>query len=49
MKLSQLIEYSMSITFLEKSNTKCGGEASPRPFPAKSKLDISLDQQFEIW
>ena len=48
MKLSQLIEYSMSITFLEKSNTKCGGEASPRPFPAKSKLDISLDQQFEI-
>ena len=34
--------------FLEKSYTKCGGEASPRPFYKKSKLSISLDQQSEI-
>ena len=28
----------------EKSYTKCGGEASPRPFYQKSKLSMSLDQ-----
>ena len=27
--------------FLEKSFTKCGGEASPRPFSEKLKLSIS--------
>ena len=32
----------------EKSYTKCGGEASPRPFYQKSKLSISLDQQSEM-
>ena len=31
--------------FLEKSYTKCGGDASPRPFYKKSKLSISLDQR----
>ena len=30
--------------FLEKSNKKCGGETSPRPFSEKLKLSISLDQ-----
>ena len=34
--------------FLETSYTKCGGEASPRNFYKKSKLSISLDQQFEM-
>ena len=44
-KLGQLlIEYNMTNIFLEKSNTKCGGETSPRPFPEKLKLRISLDQ-----
>ena len=28
----QLIEYKMRKIFLEKSHTKCGGQASPRPF-----------------
>ena len=31
-KLGQLIEYNMTNTFLEKSSTKCGGEATPRLF-----------------
>ena len=35
-------------SFLEKSCTKCGGEASPRPFYKKSKLSISLDQQSKM-
>ena len=32
----------------EKPSTKCGGEASHRPFFKKSKLNISLDQQSEM-
>ena len=32
MKFGQIIEYKMRNIFLEKSNTKCGGEASPSPF-----------------
>ena len=32
--------------FFEKSYTKCGGEASSRPFYKKSKL--ILDQQSEM-
>ena len=47
MKFDQLIECNMRNIFLEKSYTKCGGEASPRPFYKKSKLIISLDQQCE--
>ena len=35
MKFGHLIEYNMRNTFLEKSYAKCGGEASPRPFPGK--------------
>ena len=31
--------------FLEKSYTKCGGEANLRPFLKKSKFSISLDKQ----
>ena len=34
--------------FLEKSYTKCGGEAIPRPFSEKPKLRISLDQQLKL-
>ena len=44
MKFCQLKEYNMRNIFLEKSYTKCGGEASPRPFSGKLKLNISLDQ-----
>ena len=33
---------------LEKSCTKCGGEAIPRPFSKKSKLSIYLDQQPKV-
>ena len=47
-KFRQLIEYNMINIFLEKSYTKFGGEASPRPFCKKSKLSISLDQQSKI-
>ena len=43
MKFGQLTEYNMRNTFLEKSYTKCGGEAGLRPFYKKSKLSISLD------
>ena len=38
----------MSINFLEKLKTKCGGETSPRLFSSYSKLSISLDQQSEV-
>ena len=41
-------DYYMRNTFLEKTYTKCGGEASPRPFSKKSKLKTSLDQQSEM-
>ena len=43
MKFGQLKEYNMRNIFLEKSNTKCGGETSPRPFSGKLKLGIFLD------
>ena len=42
-KLSQLIEYSITNIFLEKSYPKCGGKASPRLFYKNSKLIISLE------
>ena len=48
MKFGQLREYNMENIFLEKPYTKCGGETSPRPFSAKLKLSISLDQQSEF-
>ena len=44
----QLIKYNMINIFLEKSYTKCCGEATPRPFYEKSKFNISLDMQFEM-
>ena len=47
MKFGQLIENKRNI-LPEKSDTKFGGEASPRPFYKKSKLSISLDQQSEM-
>ena len=43
-KLGQLIDYNMRNIFIEKLYTKCGREASPRPFFLKSKLSISVDQ-----
>ena len=48
MKFGQLIEYHIKNIFIEKSCTKCGGESSARPFHKKTKLSISLDQQYEI-
>ena len=45
MKFGQLTVYNMRNILLEKSNKKCGGKTSPRPFPKKSKLSIFLDQQ----
>ena len=38
MKFGHVIEYNIRNIFLEKSNTKCGGETSLRPFSKKSKL-----------
>ena len=48
MKFAQLITNKLKKVFLEKSYTKCGGEASPRPFYNKSKLSMSIDQQSEM-
>ena len=48
MKFGQLIEYNMTNNFLERSYTKCSGEAIPRSFSEKSKLRISLDQHSEF-
>ena len=44
MEFGQLIENNMRNIFLEKSYSRCGGEASPRPFSENLKLTISLDQ-----
>ena len=43
MKFGQIVEYNMRNIFVEKLYTKCGGEAIPKPFSKKSKLNISLD------
>ena len=48
MKFGQLIEYNISDIFLEKSYKKCCGDAIPRAFSRKSKLNISLDQQCKV-
>ena len=47
-KVGQLIKYKWRNIFLEKSYSECGEETSPRPFSAKLKLNISLDQQPKI-
>ena len=49
MKFGQLIECNMGNVFLEKSNTKCGSETSPRPFSEKLKLSISLDNSLKFY
>ena len=46
MKFGQLIEYNMRNIIFEKSYIKRGGKTSFRPFSEKSKVNISLDQQF---
>ena len=48
MKFGQIIENNMVNIFLEKSYTKCVGEACSRPFYEKSKLSVYLDQQFDM-
>ena len=55
MNFGQLLGYNREIfvlaninVFLEKSYTKCGGEASPRVFYKKSKLSVHLNQQSEM-
>ena len=35
MKFGQLLEYNMRNIFLKKSDTKCGGETTTKPFPKK--------------
>ena len=47
-KFDQLIEYNIRNIFLEKSYTKLGREAIPRPFSKKSKLSVSLDQYSKV-
>ena len=44
MKFGQFIECNTGNIFLEKSFTKCGGEAILRAFSKKSKLSRSLHQ-----
>ena len=39
-KFGQLIEYNMEHIFLEASYTKCGAEASPKPFYKISKSKV---------
>ena len=43
MKFDEVIDNDMGNISIEKSYTKCDGETSPRPFPEKLKLSISLD------
>ena len=44
MKFGQLKECNMRDIFFFNSRPKCDGEASPRPYSEKLKLNISLDQ-----
>ena len=48
MEFGELLECNMRNIFLEKSYPKFGGETSPRLFPEKLKLTISLDQTCKI-
>ena len=48
MKFGQLTEYNVRNVFLQKSYTKCGGKAIPRPFYRNSNLSITVDQQSEM-
>ena len=48
-KFGQLLKYNIRNIFLKKSCTKCCGERSLRPFSKKSKLNISLEQQFKVY
>ena len=48
MKFGQLVEYNIRNIFFEKLYAKCDGEATTRPFYKKSKLSVSLDQQFQM-
>ena len=48
MKFGQLIEYNMRNISDEKSYAKRAGETISRPLSKKSKLGISLDQQFTV-
>ena len=48
MKFDQLTGCNMRNIFLEKSNTKCGGETNPRSFSEKLILGISLDQWSKV-
>ena len=45
MKFDQLVEFNTRNIFF-KIIRKCGGK--PRPFPKKSKISISLDQQSKV-
>ena len=47
MKFGQSIDYNKRNILLEKSYTKCGGEASSRPFNKKSYMEKYLNQQPE--
>ena len=48
MKPGHLVEYNLRNIFLEKSYTKCDGETISRSFSKKSKLSISLDQNYKV-
>ena len=57
-KFGQLIEYNMRNIFLEKSYTKCGGEANPRLLHKKIKIkhisgstvgNVFFDVQVEVY
>ena len=48
MKQSNNEIWNMSIIFLEKSHTKCVGEASLRTLYKNTKFSICLDKQSEM-
>ena len=42
-KLCELIEYDIKSIFLEKSYTKCGGEAIPRPYSENPRFFFAIN------
>ena len=47
-KSGQLMKYNMRNIFLERSNTKCGGETTPIRFSKKSNLGYLWVNNFKV-
>ena len=49
MKFGQLLEHNMKNIFLEKLNTKCGGETTVKPFSKKVKIELISGSTYSLF